>query len=266
MVKWGPKWAIGGLLKASGQPSCLAHLVRPLGQPGTPWRVAGQCWLGQTPKKKKNHFPLLEFKDVSEKYFRSSYSRSIQLGKIQSWSMNSLHMQIRGQQNSKSRSLSNTSHCTQDIKKRRGSCWYRILSNLDLCARPWKIQKYYFLSMGPWEHLEWHGVTCSDIGAPKVFFSAKMTKMPLDNPRFDWRSNDVKTTFFIVLHQTLAFLEIFNNLTKFDPKFISSGPKNPNFNSAVRMSWNQCHCEYYQILIPMTIHGSKLELKRPRYH
>ena len=79
--------------------------------------------------------------------------------------------------------------------------------------------------MGPWEHLEWHGVTRSDTGAPKVFFSAKMTKMPLDNPRFDWRSNDVKTTFFIVLHQTLAFLEIFNNLTKFDLKFISSGPQ-----------------------------------------
>ena len=50
--------------------------------------------------------------------------------------MNSLHMQIRGQQNSKSRSLSDTSYCTQDIKKRKGSYWYRILSNLDLRARP----------------------------------------------------------------------------------------------------------------------------------
>ena len=39
-------------------------------------------------------------------------------------------------------------------------------------------------------------------------FSAKMTKMPLVNTRFDRRSNEVKishkTTFFIVLHQTRA--------------------------------------------------------------
>ena len=32
------------------------------------------------------------------------------------------------------------------------------------------------------------------------------------------------------------------------------------------MSWNQCHCEDYQILIPMTIHGSKLKLEWLRYH
>ena len=32
------------------------------------------------------------------------------------------------------------------------------------------------------------------------------------------------------------------------------------------MVWNQCHCEDYQILSPTTIHGSKLELERLRYH
>ena len=32
------------------------------------------------------------------------------------------------------------------------------------------------------------------------------------------------------------------------------------------MGWNQFHCEYYQILIPTTIHGSKSELEQPRYH
>ena len=58
MVKWGPKWAIGGLLKAFGQPSYLTHLVGPLGQPGTPWRVAGQRWLSQTQKKKKKNLFL----------------------------------------------------------------------------------------------------------------------------------------------------------------------------------------------------------------
>ena len=43
-------------------------------------------------------------------------------------------------------------------------------------------------------------------------------------------------------------------------------PRNPNFDPAVRMVWNQCHCEDYQILSPTTIHGSKLELERLRYH
>ena len=43
------------------------------------------------------------------------------------------------------------------------------------------------------------------------------------------------------------------------------GPRNPNFDPAIRMSWNQFHWEYYQILIPMTIHWLKLELKRLRY-
>ena len=32
------------------------------------------------------------------------------------------------------------------------------------------------------------------------------------------------------------------------------------------MGWNQRHCEDYQILVRMTIHGSKSELERLRYH
>jgi len=44
------------------------------------------------------------------------------------------------------------------------------------------------------------------------------------------------------------------------------GPKNPNFDLAVRTDWNQCHWEAYQILSSTTIHGSKSELERPRYH
>ena len=41
---------------------------------------------------------------------------------------------------------------------------------------------------------------------------------------------------------------------------------NPNFDPAIRIGWNQCHCKDYQILIPKTIYGSKSELERPRYH
>ena len=64
--------------------------------PNTPCWAAGSTWhtlkgsraaLTQSnpkKKKKKKPFPLPEFKDVSRKYFRSSYSKSIQSGKIQS--------------------------------------------------------------------------------------------------------------------------------------------------------------------------------------
>ena len=49
-------------------------------------------------------------------------------------------------------------------------------------------------------------------------------------------------------------------------KSISGGSKNPNFDPTTRTGWNQCHCENYRILVPTTIHGSKLELEQPRYH
>ena len=69
----------------------------------------------------------------------------------------------------------------QNVKEPTNRCWYCILSALDLRARSRKIQKYYFLSMGLWEHTKWCGATHLDIKAPKVHFSAKMTKMPLVN-------------------------------------------------------------------------------------
>ena len=69
----------------------------------------------------------------------------------------------------------------QNVKEPTNRCWYCILSALDLRARSRKIQKYYFLSMGLWEHTKWCGATHLDIRAPKVHFLAKMTKMPLVN-------------------------------------------------------------------------------------
>ena len=86
--------------------------------------------------------------------------------------------------------------------------------------------------MGPREHLEQCGTTHLDTEAPEVPFLAKMTKMPLVNPRLDRRSNKVKTltkkkkkTFFIVLHQTRASWRILTTLIKFDPKSIRVGSK-----------------------------------------
>ena len=43
------------------------------------------------------------------------------------------------------------------------------------------------------------------------------------------------------------------------------GPRNPNFDPAIKMGWNQRHFEDYQILSPTTIHKSKMELERSRF-
>ena len=80
------------------------------------------------------------------------------------------------------------------------------------------------------------------------------------------RSKSIQNNTFHSFSSNSSFSEILATLTKFDLKLISCRPKNPNFDLIVRTGWNQCHCEDYEILIPMTIHGSKSELERPRYH
>ena len=100
----------------------------------------------------------------------------------------------------------------------------------------------------------------------KYLFQLKWPKCPLSALGLTKGQNPHKTTFFIVLHQTRASQRILTTLTKFDPKLILGGCKNPNFDPSVRTGWNQCHCEDYQILIPTTIHGLKSEFKRRRYH
>ena len=100
-------------------------------------------------------------------------------------------------------------------------CWYRILSALDLRAGPRKIQKYYFLSMGLGEHLEWRGATHSDTGVIKVPLSAKMTKTPLVNPRLPGSQTRSKFPQNITFHSFTSnpnFSEIFGN---FDQVWLS---------------------------------------------
>ena len=77
------------------------------------------------------------------------------------------------------------------------------------------------------------------------------------------RSKPSEISIFHSFTSNPSFMESFDN---FDLKSILGGPKNPNFNPAIRMGWNQCHCKDYQIIIPKTIHGLKLELERLRYH
>ena len=107
-------------------------------------------------------------------------------------------------------------------------CWYHILSTLNLLAGPQKIQKYYFLSMGPWEHPEWCEATRSGTGATEVPLSAKMTKMPLVNPGLtegQTRSKPSQNNIFHDFTSNPSFSEISATLTKFDWCWLRVGPK-----------------------------------------
>ena len=91
--------------------------------------------------------------------------------------------------------------------------------------------------------------------------------MPLVNPgstKGQTRSKSSQNNTFHGFLSNPSFSEIFG--IKFDLNLTLGGAKNPNFDLAIRMSWNQFHCEDYQILIPTTIHGLKSKLERPRYH
>ena len=102
--------------------------------------------------------------------------------------------------------------------------------------------------------------------------SAISDQNALGQPWVDQKSktcqNHPKTTFFLFLHQTLAtlwFSSTWSCLTKFDPRLTLRGIENPNFDPTVRLGWDQCYYKFYWILFPITIHGSKSELKRLRY-
>jgi len=99
---------------------------------------------------------------------------------------------------------------------------------------------------------------------PKCLFWLKWPKCPWSTLGLTEGQNPHKTTFFIILHQTRASRRFLTTSTKFDLKSIPSGPKNPNFDQAVRTGWNQCYCKVYQIIIPMTIHGLKSVLEWSR--
>ena len=103
---------------------------------------------------------------------------------------------------------------------------------------PEKSKKYHLLFMGSWEHLEWRGVTHSDTGALKVPLLAKMTKMPLVNPRLVESQTKLKSPQNITFHSFTSkpsFSEIFGN---FDLELTPMGPKDPNFDLAIKIGWN----------------------------
>ena len=99
--------------------------------------------------------------------------------------------------------------------------WYRTLFALDLRTGPWKIQKYYFLSMGPQGHPKWCGLTRSDIEVPKVPFLAKMMKMPLVNSKLtesQTKSKSPKNSTFHSFTSNPIILEIFGNFDQVWPR------------------------------------------------
>ena len=125
--KFYGEWEVERRLEMS-QKGPQRHFIGP-GLPSDPSRTTGkhwldQCWPGQTllkkykKKKKKKPFPppILKLRGVPGKYSNNSCSRLGQTGKVRSRAMSNLHMHIWGQQNSKSHSLSDTSHCTRDIR------------------------------------------------------------------------------------------------------------------------------------------------------
>ena len=76
------------------------------------------------------------------------------------------------------------------------------------------------------------------------------------------RSKLSRNNIFHSVTSNPSFSETFDN---FGSKLILGGPKNPNFDPAIKTGWNQRHCKDYQILAPTTIHGSESELERQRY-
>ena len=145
-----------------------------------------------------------------------------------------------------------------------------IFCSPSICvSNPKKSKNIIFLPMGPRGHPEWCDATRSDAGVPEVPFSTKMTKMPLVNlglTEGQMRSKPSQNNTFHSFALNLSFSEIFGNFDQLWPSWLPTGPRNHNFDLAVRTGWKQHHCEDYQILNPMTIHGSKSKLEQSKYH
>ena len=115
--------------------------------------------------------------------------------------------------------------------------------------------------------MAWHGITHSNTRELKVPFSANMTKMPLVKPgltKGQTRSKFSQNNIFHGFISNPNYSKIFSKFGQVWPEVDLVGPKNPNLDSVVKTGWDQCFCEENKILIPMTIHGSKSELKRLR--
>ena len=147
-----------------------------------------------------------------------------------------------------------------------GPCRYYNLFALDLCARPQKFQNIKFL---PWGY----GNIWIDMAQPiwaleysKCHFMSNWPKCPwltLGWPKVKAGQNHLKTIFFMFLHQTQAiryFCKLWLSLTPRGLKTLILIQPSKQVES-----WDQHHCKDYWISFPMTIHESKLELKRFRY-
>ena len=138
------KWAKKGLLHSFGWPSYPAPL---LGLPGHCWPVNPI----KLPTKKKvgGPFPLQKLRGRFKKCFKSSCSRSIQLGKILSQSVSSLHTQFGGNK-FRNHVLYPIPLIALKMSNKKGAVVDTVFCPPSILhARPWKIQKYNF---SPWGH------------------------------------------------------------------------------------------------------------------
>ena len=108
--------------------------------------------------------------------------------------------------------------------------------------------------MGLRKHLNQRGTIRLGIGALKVPFSAKMTKMPLVNPRLAKSQTKSKSSQNNIFHGFTSNLSYSETFVNFDWVWLSLtqswplvGPKNPNFDLTIKTGLDHCHCGDYQI-------------------
>ena len=101
-----------------------------------------------------------------------------------------------------------------------------------------KSKNYHFLSMGLRGHPKWYGTTRSNFGAPKVPFSAKLTKMSLVNPRLTkgqtmskFSQNNIFLWFYIKHKLLRDYWQLWPSLTR---SWLSMGPKNFDFDPFIK--------------------------------
>ena len=94
---------------------------------------------------------------------------------------------------------------------------------------PDNSKRYYIFSMGPQKQLNWHCATRLGIGALKLPFQVKLTKMPLVNPGLTKRQIWVKITpkqhfsFIYIKHELLNDIhQLWPTLTQ---SWLSRAPK-----------------------------------------
>ena len=129
--------------------------------------------------------------------------------------MSTLHTQFKGDK-IRNHVLYPTPLIALEMSDKVGAVVDTIFCLTRFACRTSKIQKYYFLYNRPRAHPEWRGATRLDTGAPKVPFSAKMTKLPLVNPKLIEIQTKLKSPQNSTFHSFTSNLSFSERFGKFD--------------------------------------------------